>query len=232
MNGITYKITQDGTKTHDLRHTAAIQQLGQPELRLGAQAGRVMLSRDLQGGFSLIELMTAITIMGILIALGMPSLNTYLQTAKLGTMARSFYTGVQLARSEAIRLNQRVDFVQTNDPVNSPACSACRGVERHRGELGQFAMSTRAVRRRLVEAKSALEGGGSGMTATGSNASITFNGLGAPANSCSAQFESTPRPASVRAVGGGGGPLLVLAGERVGRWAGSSLQSVDHGIRR
>ena len=147
-----------------------------------------MLSRDLQGGFSLIELMTAITIMGILIALGMPSLNTYLQTAKLGTLARSFYTGVQLARSEAIRLNQRVDFVQTNDPVNSPA-SALAAASSVTGVNWVVRYVDQSGAASAVEAKSALEGGGSGMTATGSSASITFNGLGAPATAASAQVQ-------------------------------------------
>jgi hypothetical protein len=39
------------------------------------------------------------------------------QQCRLGSVAQSFYSGLSLARSEAIRLNVPVEFVMTNDPV-------------------------------------------------------------------------------------------------------------------
>ena len=76
-----------------------------------------MLKRALQRGFSLVELATAMTIIAILMMLGMPSFSEYINNARLGSVAQSFYSGLSLARSEAIRLNVPVEFVMTNDPV-------------------------------------------------------------------------------------------------------------------
>ena len=102
-------------------------------------------------------------------------------------MARSFYTGVQRARSEAIRLNQHVDFIQTSTPIASgietsvvPNANGLNWVVRY--------LDPKSGTQTLVEAKSALEGGGSAMTAVGSNASITFNGLGGTTTNASAQI--------------------------------------------
>lgn len=73
--------------------------------------------RRAQAGFSLIELAIAITIIAILIMLGMPSFGEYMANARLGAAARSFYTGLNIARSEAIRRNSTVEFAMTNTPL-------------------------------------------------------------------------------------------------------------------
>ena len=78
-----------------------------------------MLTPRRARGFTLIELAVALTIAGVLLALGAPAFGTFLQNARLGTRAKSFYTGIQLARSEAIRLNLPVEFVLTDTPVST-----------------------------------------------------------------------------------------------------------------
>lgn len=65
-------------------------------------------------GFSLIELVVAIAIMGILLALGLPALSSYTGNIKLRAAAESFLAGIQLARGEAIRLNTNVELILTN----------------------------------------------------------------------------------------------------------------------
>lgn len=71
-----------------------------------------------QRGFSLIELMVAVSIIGILLALGAPRFAAYLRNVKLRTSAEAFMTGVQLARSEAVRINAPVEFLLTTaDPL-------------------------------------------------------------------------------------------------------------------
>ena len=146
-----------------------------------------MLKRCRQEGFSLIELFTAVAIFGILIALGIPAIGTYAQTARLGTLAKSFYTGVQLARTQAIQLNQRVDFVQTTTPLTAPATAA----PDPNGTSWVVRYTPAGLPVVVVEARNALEGGGSGpaITATGSAATLTFNGLGAMTNAAAAQID-------------------------------------------
>lgn len=61
-------------------------------------------------GFSLIELMIAIAIFGIVVGLGMPSYRVWIQNTRIRTAAESIQNGLQVARAEAIKRNARVQF--------------------------------------------------------------------------------------------------------------------------
>lgn len=63
-----------------------------------------------QRGFGLIELMVAITVVALLLALGMPSFITGGQNRQIRTAADSVQAGLQYARSEALRRNRVVKF--------------------------------------------------------------------------------------------------------------------------
>lgn len=65
-------------------------------------------------GFSLIELILAITIIGILLAIGIPSYRTWIQNSKIRAAATSISQGIQLARATAIKNNARASFDFTN----------------------------------------------------------------------------------------------------------------------
>ncbi len=138
-----------------------------------------MLSRGHQRGFSIIELSVALTVVGVLLALGMPSLSGYVQNARLGSAAKSFYTGMQLARTEAIRRNAPVEFVMTSAAVGS-------GVQNSLAvdPLGvNWVVRTRpsaSAPYELVEAKPMIEGGGAApsVTVAASAGLVTFNALG------------------------------------------------------
>lgn len=70
-----------------------------------------MLKQPLvQRGFGLIELMVAITVVGLLLALGLPSFVTGGQNRQIRTAADSVQAGLQYARSEALRRNRVVKF--------------------------------------------------------------------------------------------------------------------------
>lgn len=69
-------------------------------------------------GFTLIELMIAIVLMGILILLGLPTFGTYMNNALVRSTTESFFAGLQTTRAEAIRRNASVDFVLTNETDN------------------------------------------------------------------------------------------------------------------
>lgn len=59
-------------------------------------------------GFSLIELMVVIAILGLLLAIGIPSFATWLRNVQIRNAAESLQSGLQFARTEALRRNERV----------------------------------------------------------------------------------------------------------------------------
>lgn len=66
-------------------------------------------------GFSLIELLVALVVMGILMTFLMPVYSDYVRNVKVRVEAESFVSGVQLARAEAVRRNVPVEFLLTSD---------------------------------------------------------------------------------------------------------------------
>lgn len=65
-------------------------------------------------GFTLIELAVTFTLLGILIALGLPSFTAWIANSKVRTVAEAMRTGLHQAQTEAVRLNQSVVFSLTN----------------------------------------------------------------------------------------------------------------------
>ncbi len=68
-----------------------------------------------QRGFTLIELMITIVILGILLFVGLPAYTHWMQNLKIRSGAEAVQNGLQLARSSAIARNARVHFVFTAD---------------------------------------------------------------------------------------------------------------------
>jgi type IV fimbrial biogenesis protein FimT len=63
-----------------------------------------------QGGATLIEFMLTFAIMGILVALAVPSFRDWIQNAQVRTATDAITSGLQLARAEAVRRNNPVRF--------------------------------------------------------------------------------------------------------------------------
>lgn len=70
-----------------------------------------MLIRSALYGFSLVELMIGLAVVGIVIMLGLPAYTHWIQNLKIRNAAESVLHGLQLARAEAIRSNTNVSFV-------------------------------------------------------------------------------------------------------------------------
>lgn len=62
-------------------------------------------------GFTLIELMITIVVLGVLIMLAMPTFSAWIQNTRIRTTAESIVNGLQVARGEAVRRNSSVQFV-------------------------------------------------------------------------------------------------------------------------
>ena len=65
----------------------------------------------LMQGFTLIELMTAITIFAILAMMAMPMYGSFIANSQIRTATESMLSGVRLAQTEAVKRNAQVEFV-------------------------------------------------------------------------------------------------------------------------
>ncbi|MDD2933798.1 MAG: GspH/FimT family pseudopilin [Methylotenera sp.] len=61
-------------------------------------------------GFTLIELMIAVLILGIVMAMGMSSYRVWIQNTAIRNVAESVLNGLQLARAEAVKRNVPMQF--------------------------------------------------------------------------------------------------------------------------
>ena len=66
--------------------------------------------RHRQSGISLAEVMIAVAIIGVLMALGMPAFQNWIQNTQIRTASEAIMNGLQTARNEAIRRNTSVQF--------------------------------------------------------------------------------------------------------------------------
>jgi type IV fimbrial biogenesis protein FimT len=64
-------------------------------------------------GFTLIELMMTLTIAVILLTVGIPSFNTTIRNSRMANYVNQFVSALNLARSEALKRNNRVTVLRT-----------------------------------------------------------------------------------------------------------------------
>lgn len=97
-------------------------------------------------GFTLVELMVTLSVAAILMTVAIPGFLSLRVNNALTTQANEFIAGIQLARSEALRRNERVQFCR----VTSATATACAGSG---GNWTHWAVVTpdEVVRRGLVD---------------------------------------------------------------------------------
>lgn len=62
-------------------------------------------------GFTLVELMTALGISAILVAIAVPTMRSFIENSRIRAASESLQNGLSLARNEAVRRNERIEFV-------------------------------------------------------------------------------------------------------------------------
>jgi len=73
-----------------------------------------MIRNYKSSGFTLIELMVAVSVVGVLVAIAMPSFNYTIQNNRVKTSASDAHISLLLARSEAIKRNDSVTVTFSN----------------------------------------------------------------------------------------------------------------------
>lgn len=144
-----------------------------------------MLKRSTSRGVTLIELLIGIAIVALLLAFGLPSFGAWMANSRVRNMAEGIQTGLAMARSEAIRRNQNVEFMLTNDIVDlgtvgavAPAATGINWLVR--------AINPGTGLYELIDTKSGQEGSGradgsSVVQIAASAPLVTFRGFGGTA---------------------------------------------------
>lgn len=114
-------------------------------------------------GFTLVELMISVAVFAVLTVLALPSFNQWIANTKIRSTTESILAGFQLARTEAVRLNQGVRITLNADTGWTV---------------------TEVISGNVVQTRPAAEGtGNTSMTVTPGGATIVdFNGLGRVTN--------------------------------------------------
>lgn len=72
-------------------------------------------------GFSLIEMMVTVFIIGIVLAIGIPSVGTFMDNSRMAASTNDLMTGLHAARAEAIKRNQNTTICPSDDGVTCAA---------------------------------------------------------------------------------------------------------------
>lgn len=139
-----------------------------------------------QKAFTLIEMMIGLAILALLLFLAMPGFSTMLHNMKIRGTAESIMGGLQVAKAEALKRNQTVEFILTADELDPESVD---------GFTADSAGPNWAVRAPSGDSYTFIEGRGSAesgqdadegtvveLAATGGGVGfdgiVTFNGLG------------------------------------------------------
>lgn len=152
-----------------------------------------------QRGFTLIEILIALTISAIVLGAGVPSFIDGIRNGQIRTAAEAFQNGIQLARAEAVRRNTAVRF-QLTDTLTAACDLSTAGTN--------WVVSLRAVAGKcdvapadppalpdqpdasnpyIIQVRAGADGSANTVVAAGQSA-ISFNGLGRADSSMTINF--------------------------------------------
>jgi type IV fimbrial biogenesis protein FimT len=134
------------------------------------------------GGFTLIELIVALVVAGILFALAAPNFGTFILRDRLVTQANNLVADLSFARSEAIKRAAPVIVCKTTDPAATPpACSTVAADPWTKGRViwvdlnGDGNINANEV----LRVRQAVDGSSNKLTGeTDAQNAITFSSLG------------------------------------------------------
>ncbi len=133
-------------------------------------------------GFTLVELMVVISIIALILVMGVPSFQTFLQNRQIRNTAESIASGMQKARAEAVKSNSNHEF-----QINVAA-----------GTWGIYQLAGTPLTRTLVEQfdfKQRWRNTTIAITPNGNN-TVTFDGVGRLQANNNIAIAMTPVPLS------------------------------------
>ena len=182
-------------------------------------------------GFSLIELLITLAVLGILFMVGLPSLATWMQNTQVRNSAEAVVAGLQLARTEALRRNRTVQFSLV-DALDA----TCAPIVTGRSWVVSVADPTNACDQlpsdagvQIVQKRSGEEGTPNAVV-TATLPTVVFNGLGRLPNG----FITAPATSITIDVTNAGGACQTASGPirclRVNVSASGSVRMCDPAV--
>ncbi|MFM9968988.1 MAG: GspH/FimT family pseudopilin [Burkholderiales bacterium] len=131
-------------------------------------------------GATLIELIIGMVIIGMLVAMGLPTFSTWLQNTQIRTTAEAIQNGLSLARSEAVNRNTSVRFQLTSTLDNTCSLSSSSAnwvVSLDDPESKCATAASETTTPRIIQIRGSNEGTTNAVVAATQN-TISFSGLG------------------------------------------------------
>jgi type IV fimbrial biogenesis protein FimT len=124
--------------------------------------------RNAQRGMSVIEVMIAVTLAALLLAMGVPAFIKGAQSRQIRTAADGIQSGLQVAKTEALRRNRNVKFQLRNDSGWTVGCDP----------VDASLISGEPACPAEIQKREALEGSANARTATSEVVAATGSGAG------------------------------------------------------
>jgi type IV fimbrial biogenesis protein FimT len=143
----------------------------------------LILAASRARGFSLVELLVVVAVLGLVLFIGLPNMSAWLQNTQVRNAADGMMSGLQLARAEALRRNQAVRFQLVSDLTSGCALSATGGswiVSLGDPTAACDAAPSETAGPQIIQKKDAQEGSPNATVTTSGGAEVIFNGLGRP----------------------------------------------------
>lgn len=137
--------------------------------------------RRIHQGFSLIELMIGLAIVALVLMVALPSFTIFLQNAQIRNAAESTLSGLNLARTEAVRRNTLVRFQFMSDltAACAPSTTSLAWVVSQADPTGACdAAPSDTVAPQIIQTRSGTEGTKNVAIAVTGGSTAVFNGLG------------------------------------------------------
>jgi type IV fimbrial biogenesis protein FimT len=136
-------------------------------------------SGEIHSGFSLVELLVALIVVSVLVAMAAPSLQSFLANTRVAGQANDLTGAINLARSEAVRTNSGVTLCKSADG----ATCATTGTD---WAIGWIVFNdpnfngTVDTGETVIRVFPALSGNGTAVASSGMANNIIFTGMGHP----------------------------------------------------
>lgn len=136
------------------------------------------VSLRMKAGFTLIELMVAISIFGLLLALAAPSYSQWIANTRVRTTAEAIQNGLMLAKAEAVRRNTKVQFVLTaGDPIAANANTITASTAGKAWMVRTYQSGGTYTSADFIQGRSSAEGS-TNTTVTADQSTFVFTGVG------------------------------------------------------